>query len=225
MQASERAVFSLGTVFFFVATVFQQPVAELSHALGRKLALLLVLAVFAAGSLVAATAATMASLLVGRGMQGFALGGSVLSGIVLTDLVGVRDRAAWMPLQNGVWVVGLATGPLIGAALLKVFGGSLLLLRFIFLGGGGGGGKPFFKKNYFPKKKEKKRNSLFCLSFPLFTSLFHLFLLPVLDILLLSRGLRNQHKPVPWPRFLPAFPPFFFLWPPPPPLFSLCRGE
>ena len=75
MNASRIAVFSMSTVFFLTATVFQQPIAELSHAVGRKPAFLLVLFMFAVGSIVASTARDMTTLLVGRGLQGFASGG------------------------------------------------------------------------------------------------------------------------------------------------------
>ncbi|KAK0709460.1 major facilitator superfamily-domain-containing protein [Lasiosphaeria miniovina] len=109
----------MGTVFSLSATIFQQPIAEISHVVGRKPAFLAVLGVFAIGSIAAATAKDMTTLLVGRSMQGFASGGSVLAAIVLTDLVDLRDRATWLSVQNSVQAVGLVTGPLIGASLLK----------------------------------------------------------------------------------------------------------
>ncbi|KAK4220032.1 major facilitator superfamily domain-containing protein [Rhypophila decipiens] len=107
MKASKTAVFSLGTVFSLSATVFQQPVAELSHVLGRKPAFLFVLAMFFAGSVVAAMAKDMITLLVGRAMQGFACGGSVLAAIILTDLIELKDRATWLAYQNGIQALGL----------------------------------------------------------------------------------------------------------------------
>lgn len=119
MNASKTAVFSLGTVFSLSATVFQQPVAELSHVLGRKPAFLFVLGMFFVGSVVAATADNMIALLAGRAMQGFACGGSVLAAIILTDLIELKDRATWLAYQNGIQALGLVTGPLIGAALLR----------------------------------------------------------------------------------------------------------
>ena len=119
MNASKTAVFSLGTVFSLSATVFQQPVAELSHALGRKPAFIFVLGVFFVGSVVAATANNMGTLLAGRAMQGFASGGSVLTAIVLTDLIEMKDRAIWLTYQNGIQALGLVLGPLVGAGLLK----------------------------------------------------------------------------------------------------------
>ncbi|KAK4461598.1 major facilitator superfamily domain-containing protein [Cladorrhinum samala] len=97
----------MGTVFSLSATIFQQPIAELSHVLGRKPAFLLVLAVFALGSIVAGTANNMAVLLLGRGMQGFASGGSVLAAIVLSDLIAVKDRATWIAYQNATQALGL----------------------------------------------------------------------------------------------------------------------
>ncbi|KAK3316072.1 hypothetical protein B0H66DRAFT_592315 [Apodospora peruviana] len=90
MDASKSAVFSLGTVFSLSATVFQQPIAEISHAVGRS------------------------RIHHGRnceehnypprwaGDAGFASGGSVLAAIVLTDLLELKDRVTWLSVQNGV---------------------------------------------------------------------------------------------------------------------------
>ncbi|KAK4454060.1 putative transporter [Podospora aff. communis PSN243] len=97
----------MGTVFSLTATIFQQPIAEISHVVGRKPAFLVVLAVFAAGSTVAATANDMGTLLIGRSMQGFASGGTVLAAIVLTDLIELRDRATWLSVQNAIQALGL----------------------------------------------------------------------------------------------------------------------
>ncbi|KAK0708177.1 major facilitator superfamily domain-containing protein [Lasiosphaeris hirsuta] len=119
MNASKTAVFSMGTVFSLSATVFQQPIAEISHVVGRKLAFLLVLGVFAIGSIVAAMAKDMTGLLIGRSMQGFASGGSVLAALVLTDLIELRDRATWLSVQNATQAIGLICGPLVGASILK----------------------------------------------------------------------------------------------------------
>jgi len=119
MDASKTAVFSMGTVFSLAATIFQQPIAEVSHAIGRKPAFLVVLGMFALGSILAAIAQDMTGLLVGRCMQGFASGGSVLAAIVLTDLIELKDRATWLSVQNAVQALGLVSGPLVGASLLQ----------------------------------------------------------------------------------------------------------
>ncbi|KAK3381305.1 major facilitator superfamily domain-containing protein [Podospora didyma] len=92
----------MGTVFSLSATIFQQPIAEISHVVGRKPAFLLVLLIFAVGSVIAGMAENMTGLLVGRSMQGFASGGSVLAAIVLTDLIDLRDRATWLSVQNSI---------------------------------------------------------------------------------------------------------------------------
>src|SRR4051794_18705348 len=119
MHASKTAVFSMGTVFSLSATIFQQPIAEISHVVGRKPAFLVVLGIFAMGSIMAALAENITALLIGRSMQGFASGGSVLAAIVLTDLVDLRDRATWLSVQNAIQALGLVCGPLVGASLLK----------------------------------------------------------------------------------------------------------
>ena len=110
----------MGTVLFLSAVIFQPPIAEVFHVVGRKPAFLLVLLVLGAGSIVAAMAKDMATLLIGRSMQGFASGSSVLAAIVLTDLLELRDRATWLSVQNAVEALGLVSGPLIGAGILQV---------------------------------------------------------------------------------------------------------
>ncbi|KAK1759509.1 major facilitator superfamily domain-containing protein [Echria macrotheca] len=97
----------MGTVFSLTATIFQQPIAEVSHVIGRLPAFMLVLFVFFTGSVVAARASDMTMLLIGRGVQGIASGGSVLIALVLTDMIELRDRATWLSVQNAIQALGL----------------------------------------------------------------------------------------------------------------------
>ncbi|KAK0667537.1 major facilitator superfamily domain-containing protein [Cercophora samala] len=90
----------MGTIYYLSATIFQQPVAEISHVIGRKPAFLLVLTFAAVGTIIAGTASSIPVLLTGRAFQGFASAGSVLSAIILTDLVPIEDRAIWLAIQN-----------------------------------------------------------------------------------------------------------------------------
>lgn len=110
----------MGTIYYLSATIFQQPVAEISHVVGRKPAFLLVLTFAAAGTVIAGTANSIAVLLAGRAFQGFANAGSVLSAIILTDLVPIQDRAIWLATQNAVTAIGLACGPIIGTAYIRL---------------------------------------------------------------------------------------------------------
>lgn len=120
LNATRTEVFSMGTIYYLSATIFQQPVAEISHVVGRKPAFLLVLTFAAAGTVIAGTANSIAVLLAGRAFQGFANAGSVLSAIILTDLVPIQDRAIWLATQNAVTAIGLACGPIIGTAYIRL---------------------------------------------------------------------------------------------------------
>ncbi|KAK4232614.1 major facilitator superfamily domain-containing protein [Podospora fimiseda] len=122
MQASRTAVFSMGTVFSLSATICQQPLAELSHVMGRKPAFLLVLVMFALGSIIAGTAKSMTVVLVGRGIQGMSSSASVLAAMVLSDMIEVKDRATWISYQNAAQALGLVFGPLMAGALIKSVG-------------------------------------------------------------------------------------------------------
>lgn len=85
---------------------------------GRKPVVLTAIALFAAASILTATARSMAMLLAGRALQG-AGGGGVMSlvYIVIADLFSIRRRALYFGAMGFVWVIAGTTGPLVGGAL------------------------------------------------------------------------------------------------------------
>jgi MFS family permease len=57
-------------------------------------------------------------MLVGRAVQGVGGGGIVLlNEIVVTDLVPLRQRAAYFGILGGILALGTVSGPVIGGAL------------------------------------------------------------------------------------------------------------
>ncbi|KAI4135148.1 MAG: hypothetical protein LQ347_000909 [Umbilicaria vellea] len=82
--------------------------------------ILVALAFFLAGAVVAAVAHDFAILLVGRSLQGVGGGGLIaLVEIVVTDLVPLRLRGKWIGVVTGTWSLGSVTGPIIGGALAE----------------------------------------------------------------------------------------------------------
>ncbi|THW33394.1 putative MFS transporter [Aureobasidium pullulans] len=110
--------FWAGTSFLLTSTVFQPVYGSVSGLFGRKLLLYVALALFCIGAIVAAVAPKghgMATLLVGRSLQGIGGGGIiVLSEIIPTDLVPLKVRGNYMSMVGAMWALGSVTGPLMG---------------------------------------------------------------------------------------------------------------
>lgn len=110
--------FWAGTSFLLTATVFQPVIGSLSNIFGRKPLVLASLVFFFVGAIVASVAPSghgMGTLLVGRSIQGIGGGGIiVLSEIIPTDLVPLRQRGAYLSTIGAMWAVGSVSGPLIG---------------------------------------------------------------------------------------------------------------
>lgn len=107
-----------GTSFLLTSTVFQPVFGSFSDIFGRKPMILLSLALFGVGAILAAVAKnTMTLILVGRSIQGIGGGGVlVLTEIVVTDLVPLRFRGNYFSIIGSMWAIGSVSGPLIGGA-------------------------------------------------------------------------------------------------------------
>ncbi|KAJ4411184.1 hypothetical protein N0V91_001559 [Didymella pomorum] len=89
--------------------------AKLSDIFGRKLIILLALAVFFASSAVCATAKTMEALIIGRAFQGAAGGGLILLvHVCISDMFSLRQRSLLMGLTEGIWALAGGIGPILG---------------------------------------------------------------------------------------------------------------
>ncbi|OCL01742.1 MFS general substrate transporter, partial [Glonium stellatum] len=89
--------------------------AKLSDIWGRKLVLLVVIVIFAAGSTICASATTIAMPIAGRVIQGSATGGLiVLANICISDLFGVRHHGLYLNLTGLVWGFASGISPLLG---------------------------------------------------------------------------------------------------------------
>jgi EmrB/QacA subfamily drug resistance transporter len=102
------------------STVFQPNFVALSHAFGRRPVLLLALFLFTLGALLCGISTTFTLMLCGRSIQGIGGGGIiVLTQILVTDLVPLRERGKYFSIISIVWAVGSVSGPVIGGAFAQ----------------------------------------------------------------------------------------------------------
>ena len=124
------------TVFLVASVISSMLVSRALARLGARGAYVLGFAGFAAGTVVAGAAPTMAVLLAGRGLQGLAAG--LLAGLGFAVVRTVLPASLWqrsIALMSAMWGVGNILGPVIGGffAQFGVWRGAFALLAVISL--------------------------------------------------------------------------------------------
>lgn len=115
LKGSAIEAFWAGTSFLLASAVFQPVIGSFSDVFGRKSMILLSLAFFGVGAIVAAIADNFNVVLVGRSIQGVGGGGIiVMTAVVITDLVPLRKRGKWLSAISAMWALGTVFGPLLG---------------------------------------------------------------------------------------------------------------
>ncbi|KAI6088752.1 MFS general substrate transporter [Hypoxylon rubiginosum] len=108
----------IGGAYLLANAAAGPTIAKCSDIWGRKSVVLASVALFAASSIIAATATSMAMLIAGRALQGTAGGGLMqLVSIIISDLFSMRSRALYLSAMGLVWMLAGTTGPIIGGAL------------------------------------------------------------------------------------------------------------
>ncbi|WP_119729950.1 MDR family MFS transporter [Thermomonospora amylolytica] len=103
------------TAYVLAATVAMPVYGRLGDLLGRKALYLSAIGLFVAGSVVAALAPDMVTLIAGRGVQGLGGGGLIItSQAIIADLVPPRHRARYMAPMGAVFALSALAGPLLG---------------------------------------------------------------------------------------------------------------
>ncbi|KAL4869563.1 hypothetical protein BDV12DRAFT_185070 [Aspergillus spectabilis] len=115
LHGSAMEAFWSGTSFLLCSTVFQPSTATLSNIFGRRPVILVSLVLFFVGALVAGIAKDFTHILIGRCIQGVGGGGiSVLSEVVVTDLVPLRLRGYYYGILSAMYSLGSVLGPILG---------------------------------------------------------------------------------------------------------------
>jgi MFS family permease len=100
--------------------VFQPTFASLSNIFGRRALAFTALAIFLAGTIVAAVCHNCTQLLIGRSVQGVGGGGLIaISEIIMTDLAPLRLRGLYFAYLGAAWSVGSVIGPLLGGGFAQ----------------------------------------------------------------------------------------------------------
>lgn len=104
---------------YLITTTITVPIAgKLSDLFGRRLILLIGVAVFAIGSLMSGLSGNITELIVWRAIQG--IGGGIITANAFTivgDLFAARERGRWQGLIGAVFGLSSVIGPLLGGWL------------------------------------------------------------------------------------------------------------
>ncbi|TCD70615.1 hypothetical protein EIP91_002645 [Steccherinum ochraceum] len=108
----------VGTSYAISATALLPFNGGLSEIFGRRLMMLITLALFALGSALCGAAQSMEWLIAARVVQGLGGGGLIsVPNIIVSDLVPLHERGAFVSILGLSWALASALGPLIGGAL------------------------------------------------------------------------------------------------------------
>ena len=124
-----------------------QPIyGQFANVFGRRYPSLFAVAIFTLGSGISGGSKSIAMLIVGRVVQGIGGGGiSVMTELIVSDLVSVRERGTYIGIVFAVFGLGTMVGPVIGGQIVQyiswrwVFylnlpvGGIALALQYFFL--------------------------------------------------------------------------------------------
>ncbi|OJJ95793.1 hypothetical protein ASPACDRAFT_81835 [Aspergillus aculeatus ATCC 16872] len=128
--------FWTGTSFTLCSAVFQPVFSSLSDLFGRKPLVLVAIAWFTIGAIVAGVAHNFTHMLVGRSLQGIGGGGIItLTGILIADIVPLSARAKYFGMLSAIWSLGTVVGPVIGGCFAeKVTWRWIFYINFPFIG-------------------------------------------------------------------------------------------
>ena len=123
------------TAYLLTSTAVAPLYGKLSDIWGRRGMLMAAVALFVAGSALAAAAPNMLTLILGRGLQGIGGGGILpLCQSVIADVVAPRERGRYQAYMGVVWVTSGVAGPVLGGVLAEYFHWSLVFWINVPLG-------------------------------------------------------------------------------------------
>ena len=103
------------TAYLLAATAVAPVFGTLSDIYGRRVMVIISLALFMVGSVLCAVAWSLPILILARGLQGLG-GGGIMPVVqtVISDVVSPRERGQYQAYFSGVWVAGGILGPVLG---------------------------------------------------------------------------------------------------------------
>jgi len=115
-------------VYMLASTITVPLYGKLSDMYGRKRLLILSVAFFTVGSILAGCANSMGTLIISRGVQGIGAGGMLpLSMIIVGDLFTIEKRGKIQAVFSTIWAISSIIGPVLGSFFVET-----LTWRWIF---------------------------------------------------------------------------------------------
>ena len=106
--------------FVLASTAVQPLVGQLSNIFGRRMPMIVSVALFAAGSGIAGGSNSVGMIIAGRTVQGLGSGGVfVLVELITCDLVPLRERGKYLGIMLSTAAIGTTIGPLAGGGLAQ----------------------------------------------------------------------------------------------------------
>lgn len=113
----------IGSAYMLAAASTCPMWGKISDIWGRKPIILIAVAVFWVGSLLAAVSVNMTMLIVARVIQGIGGGGiMILVNVCISDLFSMRKRGIYFGAMGLVWAVASAVGPVLGGVFTSRIG-------------------------------------------------------------------------------------------------------
>lgn len=111
---STQAMWS-NSAFLLTSAVFQPIIGSFSEIFGRRPLAIITVLFFTVGSIMCAVSHNFTLLIAGRSVQGVGGGGClVLSEIIISDLIPLRERGKYYGFLGAMWALGTVVGPLLG---------------------------------------------------------------------------------------------------------------
>jgi EmrB/QacA subfamily drug resistance transporter len=108
------------TAYLLTSTAVAPLYGKLADIHGRRAMMLTAIGVFVAGSVLAAVAPDMTTLILGRALQGVGGGGILpLCQAVIADVVSPRERGRYQAYMGVAWVTSGVGGPVLGGVLAE----------------------------------------------------------------------------------------------------------
>jgi MFS family permease len=108
----------IATSYLVTATAVTPLYGKASDIYGRRIMMLIAIAVFVAGAIACASAPTMIALVIARGVQGIGGGGLIsLPQIIMADIIAPKERGRYQAWVAGTFTASALIGPVLGGFL------------------------------------------------------------------------------------------------------------